>query len=115
MKAKYTVYMFLMDEYPYYFEQDWHFGNGDACDYAVRIFAENEDDEGRKLIARLTFDELCGLKEVVDEIFENLLRRYNANQDDVRNLLLYYPWLKEKADINPLFDLEEREEEGSDG
>jgi hypothetical protein len=100
--------MFLMDESTYYLEQNWYFGGPDGYDdaneTAVKFFSGEENDgDDRKLISRLTFDDLCGLKEAVDEIFENLLPRYNQETDDAIYLLQRYPWLKEKANINPLF------------
>jgi hypothetical protein len=103
MIFKDTTYMFLMGECPFYFEQYWHFGDGDGNETAARLFSEPGDKEDRILISRLTFDELCNLKEAVDEMFENLLPRYNAEPDIARNLARVYPWLKEKANINPLF------------
>jgi hypothetical protein len=110
MIFKDTVYQFLMDEQPYYLEQSWHLGEGDGYETAARLFSEPGDKEDRILISRLTFDELCNLKEVVDEMFENLLPRYNAEPDIARNLARVYPWLKEKANINPLFGLKETDD-----
>jgi hypothetical protein len=107
------VYMFLMDEHPYFFEQHWHFGQQEECgdETAVSLFTKNKDDDGRRLISKLTFDELCRLKETVDEVFENLLPRYRGNTDDANWLLSNYPWLEERADVNPLFGSGEKREE----
>jgi hypothetical protein len=113
--------MFLMGEQPYWFEQYWYFGGDDGYDdsneCAVKLFANHEvvedDDikEHRRLISSLTFDEVCGLKETVDKVFENLLLRYNMESDSTSYLVKRYPWLKERADINPLFGSGEKQEE----
>jgi hypothetical protein len=116
MICKDMTYMFLMDDRGYYLEQYWYFGGpegyDDANETAVKFFSgeENNGDGSRKLISRLTFDDLCGLKESVDKVFENLLSRYKQGTDDVSYLLQRYPWLKEKANINPLFVLKETDD-----
>jgi hypothetical protein len=99
-----------MNDKVYYLKQNWSFGDDDrdSEEVAVEFFGFDDKDDnkdGHKLLkgSCLTFYELCGLKEAVDEVFENLLPRYTAQPDDVDYLLRYYPWLKEKADINPLF------------
>jgi hypothetical protein len=105
--------MFLMDEGCYYLEQNWYFNgkDNDIYTHAVSLFTDDEEEDDRKLISRLSFDELCGLKEAVDEVFENLLPRFRDEPDQASSLLRLYPWLKEKAHLNPLFGPGEGKEE----
>jgi hypothetical protein len=115
MIRKDTVYTVGINRKLYFFEQDCFFCEASNCINAVNLYASYEDDAGRRcrrLISGLTFQELCGLKEAVDEIFENLLPRYcDANPDMARLLLQSHPWLKERADVNPLFGSGEKQEE----